>query len=267
MQVMPVHGDAYPMGCDPEGFVFRNNKPIAITGMLGGKKGDPVVVGEHGGYQEDGVAFELNPTPTAHLDTLVNNTFRLLTTVRNKMKLQNITTKIVPYVEFDYNYEFPQECLVAGCSPDYDVYQMQENPAPVLGYVRSAGGHMTMQVPRSINLEKFVKTCDRVVGLYSIIKDKDPVRRKLYGKAGCFRAHILNDEWGLIEYRTPSNFWLKNKAVMHQAFSLFQQVPKYISKMEKWEDIYNEQYVVMAINRSNVSLAKEILNAQGINYV
>ena len=87
---------------------------------------------------------------------------------------------------------------------------------------------MAMQVPRSMNVINFVKACDATVGILSVLREPSNKRRDLYGRAGDFRARALDDEWGIIEYRTPSNYWLKSKDLMKEAFTLFQKVPNYL---------------------------------------
>ncbi len=42
------------------------------------------------------------------------------------------------------------------------------------------------------NIDTFIKYCDLAIGLPSVFIDSDKERRKLYGKAGCFRRQ----PWG-----------------------------------------------------------------------
>ena len=47
--------------------------------------------------------------------------------------------------------------------------------------------------------------------------DRDPLRRELYGKAGAFRPKPYG-----VEYRTPSNIWIRSRDMRRCIFDLVQ---------------------------------------------
>src|SRR3546814_5830384 len=90
--------------------------------------------------------------------------------------------------------------------------------------MRCAGGHLHVgwtegeslgSIQHVMNCSDLVKQLDWYVGLWSLGKDKDKVRRSLYGKAGACRIKPYG-----VEYRVLSNFWIKNKK----------------SRLETWKD-------------------------------
>jgi len=92
--------------------------------------------------------------------------------------------------------------------PDLNVYLKQQNESPSSNTtLRTCGGHIHIGYdnPSIETSEKIVYAMDMMLGLDSIILDSDVKRRSMYGKAGSFRFK----PYGL-EYRTLSNFWIKN---------------------------------------------------------
>jgi len=198
----------YVMGGDPELGVFDSDgKPVPVTGMLGGTKEVPIkCVG--GAYQEDNTNAEINPCPTMQSSTLAYRTHLLREVVDSVLAVVGLHTKVTPWVEFPENYTFPREAMEAGCSEDWNVYTQKPNPPPILRNGRSCGGHVTVQLPQKAANGKFIRLCDRTLGMYGVMHDSDNRRRELYGKAGSFRWHPVSASSTVIEYRTMSNFWL-----------------------------------------------------------
>ena len=100
-----------------------------------------------------------------------------------------------------------------------------------------------------------VKSMDATVGLESVLLDNDIERKKLYGKAGCFRFR----EYG-IEYRSLSNFWIKNDESLNWAWNTTMKAIELVNsgKIEEVKELGN--YIVEAINTNNKELAQELLN-------
>ena len=100
-----------------------------------------------------------------------------------------------------------------------------------------------------------VKAMDATVGLESVLLDFDTERKKLYGKAGCFRFR----EYG-IEYRSLSNFWIKSDESLKWAWNTTMKAIDLVNsgKIEEVKELGN--YIVEAINTNNKELAQELLN-------
>ena len=100
-----------------------------------------------------------------------------------------------------------------------------------------------------------VKAMDATVGLESVLLDFDTERKKLYGKAGCFRFR----EYG-IEYRSLSNFWIKTDESLKWAWNTTMKAIELVNsgKIEEVKELGN--YIVEAINTNNKELAQELLN-------
>lgn len=100
-----------------------------------------------------------------------------------------------------------------------------------------------------------VKAMDATVGLESVLLDFDTERKKLYGKAGCFRFR----EYG-IEYRSLSNFWIKTDDSLTWAWNTTMKAIDLVNsnKIEEVKELGS--YIVEAINTNNKELAQELLN-------
>ena len=100
-----------------------------------------------------------------------------------------------------------------------------------------------------------VKAMDATVGLESVLLDFDTERKKLYGKAGCFRFR----EYG-IEYRSLSNFWIKSDESLKWSWDTTMKAIELVNsgKIEEVKELGN--YIVEAINTNNKELAQELLN-------
>jgi hypothetical protein len=98
---------------------------------------------------------------------------------------------------------------------------------------------------------KVVGYLDWIVGLWTVIIDSDTARRERYGKAGAFRPK----RYGL-EYRVPSNFWLKSddlKRIMFNRVRLAYGLAQ--SNAEKPSD----ESIINAINTHDVETCKSLL--------
>lgn len=142
------------------------------------------------------------------------------------------------------------------CDPDWNAYTEDVNPR-VDGYpsnIRCAGNHVHFGIPNIKdfdNIVKLIKYCDLAIGLPSVFVDTDTERRKLYGKAGCFRKQ----PW-CAEYRTLSSKMLQSD-----------NLNKIWDGIEKVVDFFNEDIplpesdlIQRCINTSNQVLAKHLID-------
>ena len=100
-----------------------------------------------------------------------------------------------------------------------------------------------------------IKAMDATVGLESVLLDFDTERKKLYGKAGCFRFTAFG-----IEYRSLSNFWIKTDESLQWAWNTTMKAIDLVNsgKIEEVKELGD--YIVKAINTNNKELAQELLN-------
>ena len=100
-----------------------------------------------------------------------------------------------------------------------------------------------------------IKAMDATVGLESVLLDFDTERKKLYGKAGCFRFTAFG-----IEYRSLSNFWIKTDESLKWAWNTTMKAIELVNsgKIEEVKELGS--YIVEAINTNNKELAQELLN-------
>lgn len=204
------------VGADPEFFVKENGKHISAYGLIEGTKANPQPVNK-GAVQVDGMALEFNIQPAETAEEFSSN----LDTVIGQMK--NIVLDPHPTYEFDfspvayfskeYMDEQPEDAKKLGCDPDFNAYTGEPNNPPDGGALfRTASGHihigwtdnMDISDPEHIEAcRMMVKQLDCVLGLSSVLWDKDTKRRELYGKAGAYRPKPYG-----VEYRVMSNAWV-----------------------------------------------------------
>lgn len=251
--------EKWTIGTDPELFLEKDGIIISAEGLIGGTKNEPKPISDNGHFiQEDNVMVEFNIPPCNNKEEFIYNInhvkeyLDVLANV-NGMKL-NYTT----------SYEFTKEevrtpqARMFGCEPSWNVYLKDQSPSPSSRTKwRGCGGHIHIgyNEPDQDTSELLVYGMDMILGLKSIIIDPDTKRRTTYGKAGEFRWKDFG-----IEYRTLSNFWIKNNQLMGWVYESTALVIDIINEgimLELIEKYAND--VQNAINNSNVKLAEETL--------
>ena len=218
------------IGCDPELFVkdAKTGEIISAHDLLPGTKVDPYKVAA-GAVQVDGAAAEFNIDPSNSPAEFVRN----IKTVMDQLKvmLKDNQFHIEPFVTFpkDYFTKLPESVRELGCNPDWNAWTGQVNPAPEgdSTTLRTASGHLHigwcegMEPHSTFHFEdccSVVKQLDYYLGMTSLIWDKDPTRRQLYGKAGAFRPKPYG-----VEYRVLSNVWLKSQRLQEWIWHVTQK--------------------------------------------
>lgn len=180
-------------------------------------------------------------------------------------------------------------CREVGCDPESCAYTMRlitDNHAAYDAIIntshRTAGGHIHLgqysgplveDGPEPIFL---VYLLDLFLGIPDVFLNKDPSqkdRRKLYGAAGRFRKKYYG-----VEYRTLSNYWLRNEFLIRWVYSTCEYLVENLENQnlvtvdeELWEselydslgDIYklscvSKRAVQDAINGCDKKLARSI---------
>lgn len=232
-----IQTDKLLIGADPELFAFspEKNTYMSLIGKFPGTKQEPVWVNEDIAIQVDNVLAEFNITPCSTSEEFVRKITSGIDVCTQRLQALGLDVSIVPSAILPASELSHPSCEVFGCEPDYNAWDNgQINPKPSLDEIvrmynskefrglRSAGGHIHIgffdnadAYNHEVNHLDVVKACDYFLGLWSMIYDRDTYRRSLYGKPGCFRMKPYG-----IEYRTLSNFWLKDPALMQKAFDL-----------------------------------------------
>ena len=218
------------IGADPELFLVDNNGHLkSAIGLIGGSKWEPRKLDELGhAVQEDNVAVEFNIAPAKTKEDFKKSISYVLGYLSDFVGKQQLLLNIIPAAMFPDSELNCQKAMEFGCEPDYNVWLKTENQKPELPKelqnLRSCGGHLHISWDKSKDtgkdtdfpwtddiskVESLVKAMDVFVGCPSILYDGDLMRRKLYGKAGAFRFKPYG-----VEYRSLSNFWLRESTLV-----------------------------------------------------
>jgi len=229
----------FTIGCDPEVFVAKRGRLVSAIPYINGTKEKPVELPNGGMIQWDNVCAEFG-TPPAH------NENEWVKAVRDTVHLlhDRLDNSIRPVVLASANFPIEEvsspEAKLFGCSPDLSAYtgMTNEPPSPEdFPTFRSCGGHIhigfdddpdTLFLLDHYDSMQFIKVLDLFLGVVSSVIDnsKDATeRRKLYGRAGCFRKTSYG-----VEYRTLSNYWLKSPLYTRLVYSLVEDAIYHMSQ-------------------------------------
>lgn len=141
------------------------------------------------------------------------------------------------------------------CDPDYCIYtgDVNEPAKPGRSTLRSSGLHIHVGYPNN-NIDTsliMLLYIDAYVGVPSVLYDTDTERKKLYGKAGCFRLQ----KWG-VEYRTLSSYWLANES---RITFIWKQLEWALHCFENNIALPESSDVQKAINENNIDLANTLI--------
>jgi hypothetical protein len=251
----------YTIGSDPELFLFdtKTKKVVSAVDRIPGHKDDPYTEGlpEGFGLQTDNILAEFNVPPVTSCEEFIRNIEFMKDFIRKKAKeidpafdiLCKASSK-VPMKELRH----PQ-AREFGCDPDYCIYSKGPNEVgrATRTSLRSGGFHIHVGYPNN-NIDTslaMLRYIDAIVGLPSILYDTDVERRKLYGKAGCFRLQ----KYGF-EYRTLSSYWIDNPTRLK---FIWLQVIYALHAYEQGYYLPDASDVQDAINNNNIEKAKMLI--------
>ncbi len=248
------------LGTDPELFLQKDNKIISAIGKIGGSKSEPQPISDDGHFiQEDNVAIEYNiPACKTIEDWVFHHNF-----VKDYLEVlasgMGCTLAIQPIATLEDSELDNDMARLAGCTPDFDVWNECINEPVDLSITnkRSAGGHISVgwdDFTQDQQLD-IIKAMDATLGLESVLLDSDTERKKLYGKAGCFRFTAFG-----IEYRSLSNFWIKTDESLQWAWNTTMKAIDLVNSRKIEEVKKHGDRIVEAINTNNKELASELLN-------
>lgn len=243
---MLVFNQEVLVGTDPELWLMdKNDKIISAHRDIPGTKSVPYSVPGGNAIQADGTAFEFNIAPATDASLFYARCGAVLDGLPRTVKgwpsgTKLLASPLVVYSEEDWK-NIPESAKELGCSPDFSAYTLKTNPRPnpdkVHPRLRTAAGHIAIgwrAPPLLVEGDPasdagHFETCATIVRVLDVIfaafddffhpephlKALQAARQRLYGDYGAFRPK----PYGL-EYRTPSNTWLRNENTMRTAYSL-----------------------------------------------
>lgn len=236
------------LGSDPEVFLVNaKQKPVIATGYVGGTKKKPIAV-RFGGLQEDNVAAEFNTDPASTEDEWVRNHMEVMDQLAGKVAKKGLRIHIRNAMKFKIaDLEKDPKAMEFGCDPSFDAWNngaVIEPPDPYTD-TRTCGGHIHIGDKRLTNQDKAM----HAVRLLSILVlplmrrvEPDVERHGAYGRPGAFRMKPYGVEW-----RAPSNVWLRSEASMRwvwQAVNAVLDSPAMNNnKFFNTNDFYESQYL------------------------
>lgn len=94
------------------------------------------------------------------------------------------------------------------------------------------------------------------IGVPSVLLDTDKKRRKLYGKAGCFRLTGYG-----FEYRVLSSAMMKTPDLLRKIWS---GIERSVEEFNNYGCIYDGSIVQEIINKNNTKLAEQFIKELNI---
>lgn len=253
----------YTLGADPEFFIELNGKLHSIEGLIGGSKHKPKPIDEHNAFsiQEDNVAAEYNIPPCKSKLEFINSIKWPQEVIAQLVGTKNFKVSTKASGQFDPNQLKTKQAREFGCDPDYNAWTGDVNLKPRAEdpTFRTCGGHVHIGLKNQnpYNVMNTIRHMDKYVGLWSVLADKDKERKKLYGKAGCFRPQPHG-----CEYRTLSNFWIFSNDLISEVWDRTQTAVNLADGNEMLEDEQN--LIQTLINQGNEDGARVYLKANGL---
>lgn len=248
------------LGADPELFLSKNGEIISAEGYIGGSKNAPKIISKKGhAIQEDNVMIEFNIPPCTTQNDFLNEINYVKEYLNQLAKVYNCELDFSASAELNSKYLKTAQARQFGCEPDLNVYLKEVNEPPKSnGNLRSCGGHLHVGYdnPTIETSELIVKAMDVTLGLHSVSLDEDFRRKEMYGKAGCFRFK----DYG-VEYRTLSNFWIKNDNLIKWAYNGAMKAIELVNSKEIYGIIDSfEDDIKDVIDNSKVKDSKLLIN-------
>lgn len=250
------------VGADPEIFVMNSLGFTTAHNLVPGTKDKPFGV-TNGAIQVDGMALEFNIDPAKTRAEFVEYITSVMKQLTNRIPA-DLRIEVVATADFTKEYldSLPTIATELGCSPDFSAYaEGMANPTPDSSVTfRTAAGHLHFGWDEDISQDEYhkadclaiVRLADLMLGVPSVLLDTDTRRRSLYGQAGAYRPK----SYGL-EYRTLSNFWLKNSSLMGWAYDNSQLIFEKLNDIELTQELRNK--IQVCIDMSETKIARELI--------
>lgn len=258
----------YTIGSDPELFLFntKTKKVVSAIDRIPGHKDCPYEEGLPKGFalQTDNILAEFNIPPATTEEEFINSIEFMKNFIREKAKdidenfdILCIASTKVPSKELQH----PQ-AREFGCLPDYCIYREGPNPvsSAARSTLRSAGVHIHCgynqhNIDTSLTMLRYM---DAFVGVPSVIYDTDSERRKLYGKAGCFRLCEYGFEW-----RVLSSYWIANPSRLS---FIWKQIMYALYAFENDFHLPYSNDIIDVIDNNNIEKAQQLIKKYTLIY-
>lgn len=252
--------NSYTVGADPEIFLRRHGKIIGSERVVPETKS--IVA-------RDGIQVEFNPPASMSssiLGSWIGQAFTNLDKMAKAHEGVSICFDQVVEVEQSELRGLSEKSRILGCSPSENAYGVRPigltDEERAIYPIRAAGGHLHFGLKGDLFDERvrLVNWLDVFVGNTCVLIDREPkaaIRRVHYGRAGEYR--IPNHG---LEYRTLSNFWLRNYTLLDFVLGLADIAVKVVEDSidegdleSRLIDVVDIQNVVKAIDTNDINLA------------
>lgn len=256
---MVVKLENVKIGSDPEAFLIdKNGEPVSSIGLVKGDKRKPYNIGNNCGIQTDNVLVEFT-FPAVKLDES-NRMFDYIEYCKDYINLylikNEISVRFQSSANLDEKYLQDPKALEAGCDPDFNVWSKSTNfPAEYDKTTMRAAGfhiHIGYNNPSEEVSEEIVKAFDLFLVVPSLLIDKDTERRKLYGKAGCFRFK----DYG-VECRSLGSFIGQDRETIEWLFKSLNNMIKFLNDGNSAEG--ERKNIIEAIDNNNTEIARMLI--------
>ena len=250
----------FTAGADIEMFIEQDGTYLPAHHFTEGTKDEPEALPSGGFISYDNVAIEFGVKPANTEDEFADH---ILTTIREVSEYlpSDVAVVIVPSAHFHETQLLDSICREAGCDPDYNAWTGKQNIVAddiMDGTLRSCGGHLHIGHPfAQKNPREWIQWMDYLNGMISTRLDNSKAsleRRKLYGKAGCYRE----TEYGA-EYRTLSNFWVKDEINIRLQYSLLNDLVNILEYGKTVLPNLSADQVQKVINTGDAKYAQQIV--------
>lgn len=230
---MNLSSESFTIGADPEVFLKDTHGWLkSAIPYIRGTKDTPIMLRNGAGLQHDNVALEFASPVANNLIGFLRSINVSLGLIKKELPFGYSLAHDIAAADFPETELKDEAAFEFGCSPDYNAWERVINDKPVISnpQFRSCGGHIHvgfvegsdykfLSNPDDLDSKaRLIKVMDCIHGLLSVFLDKNEgatERRKLYGGAGCFRPTSYG-----VEYRTLSNFWIKDNTLISLMYHL-----------------------------------------------
>jgi hypothetical protein len=275
------------IGADPEAFLQQDGAVVGSELVIPEKGLGPLPDYEDVPFKpivvRDGIQVEFNPNAANEPSTFLSNVASCFTHLKKHLKevhrdAYTLSWKELVRIPRKTLATLSKESRTLGCAPSINVYTGPQVLKVRAGYpVRTAGGHIHFGLRSGgttfSERSKLILLSEVLIGLITVMLDLDEAqveRRTVYGKAGEYRLQTYG-----VEYRVPSNFWLRHPVLAEFMFKQAQMtssvytttINQEIGYMEELLEKVDFDKVREAINNSDPELAWELYSTHVVPFI